>query len=90
MGVRKQICYGEFKIRCGWQYWRNSGGKRNPLERTKAYTKTFNAIYLEGEEDKAWEKVINDNFNESKTKTLYIESKSLKKLEDVGKTQHGS
>jgi len=86
MGKRRQISYGLFTIRCGWQYWKSVRGNKQRAEKTTPYTYEYEEIYIEGEEEDAWDKVLKEKFKETATKTLYIEDKSLTKIVGVGES----
>ena len=84
--MKRQICFGEFKINGGWEYYTVSNGNRRVVSKAKIYPYSFEEIYIEGEEEDAWEKLLSKRFKESKSKSFYIESKSLTKILNVGES----
>ena len=60
---------------------------RIPSEKRPSYPYEFREIYVEGEEDEAWDKVVKDKFHQTDNKRIYVVKKTLTKIKDIGLSQ---
>jgi len=60
---------------------------RIPSEKRPSYPYGFREIYVEGEEDEAWDKVVKDKFHQTDNKRIYVVKKTLTKIKDIGLSQ---
>ena len=85
--VNKTIYFGRFSYIYGHQYYRTENSKLVKDVKPVFYTGESKMIYLEGEEDKAWKKVVKE-LGDTDKRRLILKDKKVEVIADTGKTAY--
>ena len=85
--LNKTIYFGSFKYTYAHQYYKTDKGRLEKDMKPVFYKGESKMIYLEGEEDKAWEKVVKQ-LGDTDKRRLILKDKRVEVIADTGKTAY--
>jgi hypothetical protein len=85
--LNKTIYFGRFSYTYGHQYYRTKNKRLIKDIKPVFYKDHKDMIYLEGEEDKAWDKIVK-KLGDTEKKRLILQNKKVEVLANTGKTMY--